>query len=119
MSARRCPGCGDPFRKGKRIGVIAEDGTITGTLVCVARCARRAFAVVRPIGSAASLCTICKATPARICSGCARKARAELVAPVLLALHGMVKASRLQGDQAAERAFEHAAVALKAQAEQG
>lgn len=118
MSTRRCSGCGDPFRKGGRRGLIQEDGTITVTLVCMA-CTRRAFAVVRPIGAAASLCTICKTTPARICSDCARKARAELVAPVLLALHGMVKAAHLQGDEASERAYEHAATALEAQAEQG
>jgi hypothetical protein len=87
-------------------------------MVCGA-CSKRAFAVVRPVGNAACLCTVCKETPARICSGCARKARAELIAPVLKALTGLVQASKLQGDEAAERAYEHAVVALAREAEQG
>jgi hypothetical protein len=87
-------------------------------LVC-GKCAARAFAVMRPIGAAASLCAVCKTTPARICSDCARRARAEMIAPVLLALHGMSKAARLQGSDADERAYDHAIRALEAQADQG
>jgi hypothetical protein len=118
VSGRRCPGCAEPFRKGKRRALLQEDGSVKVTLVCAA-CAKRAFAVVRPIGSAANLCTVCKDSPARVCSGCARRARAELVAPVLLALHGMAQAAKLQGKEAEEAAYEHASVALARQAEQG
>jgi hypothetical protein len=118
MGTRNCPGCAEPFRKGKRRGVLGEDGSVRVALVC-AGCAKRAFAVVRPIGASANLCTVCKEKPARICSDCARRARAELVAPVLMALAGAAKASRLQGDAAGEAAYDHARVALERQAEQG
>jgi hypothetical protein len=115
---RRCPGCAKTFRSGKRRGVIQEDGSVSVALVC-GDCARRAFAVIRPIGDAAVLCASCKKVPARICSDCARRARAEMIAPVLMALHGMAKAARLQGQDENERAYEHAIRALEAEAEQG
>lgn len=118
MATKNCPGCGEAFRKGKRRGILQEDGSVRVALVCGA-CANRAFAVVRPIGNATCLCAVCKAVPARICSGCARRARAELIAPVLKALTGLVQASKLQGDEAGERAYEHAVVALAREAEQG
>jgi len=117
-TTRNCPGCAEPFRKGKRRAVLQEDGSVRVTLVC-GPCAKRAFAVVRPIGAAANLCAECKQVPARVCSGCARKARAELIAPVLMALYGLAKASHLQGNTAAETAYDHAAVALARAAEQG
>jgi len=117
-TTRKCPGCAKAFRSGKRRGVLQEDGSVHVTLVC-GDCTRRAFAVIRPIGEAATLCVSCKKVPARICSDCARRARAEMIAPVLLALHGMAKAARLQGYEKDERAYEHAMRALEAQAEQG
>lgn len=118
MATKGCPGCGESFRKGKRRAVLQEDGSVRVALVC-GKCSKRAFAVVRPVGAAASLCATCKAVPARVCSGCAARARADLILPVLTALQGLVTASRLQGDEKAERAYEHAVVALARQAEQG
>jgi hypothetical protein len=118
MATKSCPACGESFRKGKRRGVLQEDGAVRVALVC-SGCANRAFAVVRPIGAAANLCAVCKAAPARICSGCARKARAELIAPVLMALRGASKAFHLQGDEASEKAYDHAMAALAREAEQG
>lgn len=115
---RPCAGCGEPFRKGKRRGLLQEDGTVRVTLVC-ARCAARAFAVVRPMGSAAHACTLCHDRPARVCSDCARRTREALVGPVVRALRAMVEASRLQGREADERAYDHAICALLAQAGQG
>lgn len=116
--SKRCPACAETFRKGRRRGVLLEDGSVKVQLVCGA-CAARSFAVVRPIGSAASLCTICKETPARICAECARKARAELIAPVLMALRGVVRVAQLQGDEATERAYDHAARALEVEGQRG
>jgi len=114
----KCPGCGVAFRKGKRRGILQEDGSIEIRLVCDA-CARRTFAVLRPIGGAASLCATCKKTPARVCSECASRDRVSLVAPILFTLRKMAEVAELQGDHAARTAYEHAAGALEREAEKG
>lgn len=111
MTTKICPACGESFRKGKRRGILQEDGSVRVAMVC-GPCSKRAFAVVRPVGAASCLCTVCKVTPARICAGCARRARAELIAPVLMALRGASKAFHLQGDEASEKAYDHAVAAL-------
>jgi hypothetical protein len=117
-ATKSCPGCGESFRKGKRRGILQEDGSVRVAMVCGA-CSKRAFAVVRPVGDAACLCKVCKVASARICAGCARKARADLIAPVLMALRGASKAFGLQGDEASEKAYDHAVAALVREAEQG
>ena len=78
MATKSCPGCGEAFRKGKRRGILQEDGSVRVSMVCGA-CSKRAFTVVRPVGDAACLCAVCKEVPARICSGCARRSHAELI----------------------------------------
>lgn len=118
MAKKRCAACGESFRKGRRRAVLQEDGSVRVTLVC-GDCAKRSFSVVRPVGGAANLCTICKEKPARTCSDCASRARAELIAPVLEALQGAATAAKLQDDKAAQQAYEHAVVALARSAEQG
>jgi len=86
-----CRGCGKAFRKGRRRAVLNDDGSVTVGLVC-GDCAARAFAIIRPIGDAASVCRTCKKAPARICVACSTRARAEVVAPVLAQLHSMALA---------------------------
>jgi hypothetical protein len=113
-----CKGCGQRFRKGKRRAVLAEDGTVTIAIVC-GECAARAFAVVRPIGGAANLCTVCKARPARQCSDCAAKARADLVVPILAQLAGLARAAELSGQKERADALEAAAHALAREADRG
>jgi len=115
VSAGKCKGCGAAFRKGKRRGVLGEDGTVTVALVC-GPCASRSFSVVRPIGDAAQQCTVCNAAPARLCHGCVAKARSALVDPILAQLRGASNAFRLDGQQANADAYEHAILALQREA---
>lgn len=113
-----CRGCGAPFRKGKRRALLSDDGTVTITLVCLS-CVRRGFTIIRPIGGAANLCTICKERPARICSACAAKARAELVLPVIAQLSALARAATLNGQTEKAEGFEGAARALALEADRG
>jgi hypothetical protein len=92
----RCKGCGKPFRKGKGFHLKRPDGTIFPVIGCQ-DCAKRALKIVSPIGDAANLCTICETEPARICSGCAVKARMQLVAPVLAQLAALAKVHEANG----------------------
>jgi hypothetical protein len=100
MSSREsCRGCGaKTFRKGKRRAVLGEDGSVTIAIVCL-ECAKRAFSVVRPVGGAAHVCSVCKLAPARICTQCAMKARAQLVAPILTQLHALALGAEAQGQE--------------------
>lgn len=118
MSRRPCSACGEPFQKGKRRGVVDDSGTIEVSLIC-SRCVRRCFAVCTRIGKAANKCTMCKERPARICSECARKARVELVAPVLAQLRGLVKAHDMNGQEEKAEALRGAMRALEQEAERG
>lgn len=114
-----CRGCGvKNFRKGKRRAVLNEDGSVTLAVVCL-DCAKRTFAVVRPIGGAANVCTVCSEHPARVCSACAVKARAQLVAPVLAQLHALAQAADAMGQDDRGDGMRAAARALELEAERG
>jgi hypothetical protein len=113
---RPCPACAKPFRKGKRIGVLQEDGSITVALCCQ-DCAKRCFRVVQPIGGAAQRCTICQVQPARVCSTCAARARATLVFPILQQLTAFAVACEANGQDEKAEGFRSAKRALELECE--
>ncbi len=112
----RCKGCGEQFRKGKLFHLAKKDGTIVPVVGCQ-DCAKRALKVVTPIGEMANLCTICETSPARICSGCAVKARRELVLPILAQLHGLARGHDAAGNLAQADGMRSAIRALEQQVE--
>ena len=93
-----CKGCGNAFRKGKTFLLLTEDGSLVPVIGCQ-DCVKRAARVVRPIGQAANLCTICKTVPARICSDCAVRARKALAAPILAQLSALARGADAAGQE--------------------
>lgn len=112
----RCKGCGNAYRKGRTFHLIGEDGTITPIIGC-RDCAKRAVKVVRPIGEAARLCTVCESAAARVCSGCAAKARRQLVAPILAQLAALAKGAEVNGQEERADGMRAAARALEQEVE--
>lgn len=47
MKQKKCPTCGEPFRKGKRCVILHFDGSIAAAIVCLA-CVARSVSLVTP-----------------------------------------------------------------------
>jgi len=112
----RCKACGNPYRKGRTMNLLKDDGTIIPIIGCQ-DCVTRTVKVVTPIGDAKNVCKSCEREPARICIACAVKARRELVAPILANLAGLAKGLEMGGLDAQAEGYRAAIRALEQEAE--